>query len=249
MNLIKWIFAALMVAQASAIANADMPATHGMVIFGKNAGYVSHLPMYHAPHNYQLIMKIKPQNLENSAALAGYEKWTALGEKLFTIAPQTMDLAKVIDGKISEFQAILYKGHFEKDGEPLGKILVKVEKILLANSLVPNTPVSDAYILFGGDGEYFGAYKIGGKPSYDTIVKVNQPQKSVADPLKGFCKRRVCPDIPELTWALVLDAELPQTVVVPVSQKPHENAFLGSLSGVHTQVLDVLYFDDIDLAH
>jgi hypothetical protein len=56
---------------AAASARADAPAVHGMVLFGgKQAAYVSHLPMFHAPHDRQLILKVALADLPRSQTLA-----------------------------------------------------------------------------------------------------------------------------------------------------------------------------------
>ena len=44
--------------QHSIPASEDKPATHGMLIFGTNKIYASHLPMFHSPHNYQVILEL-----------------------------------------------------------------------------------------------------------------------------------------------------------------------------------------------
>lgn len=37
----------------------DKASTHGMLIFGKNKIYAYHLPMFHSPHNYQIILELE----------------------------------------------------------------------------------------------------------------------------------------------------------------------------------------------
>ncbi len=33
-------------------------ATHGMLVFGEQPIYVSHLPMFHPPHNFQVLAEV-----------------------------------------------------------------------------------------------------------------------------------------------------------------------------------------------
>jgi len=40
----------------------DRPAVHGMLLVGTNALYVSHLPMFHAPHDYQALAEVALQD-------------------------------------------------------------------------------------------------------------------------------------------------------------------------------------------
>jgi hypothetical protein len=41
--------------------HADTPATHGMLLFGTKDIWLSHLPMFHKPHDYQVIMSVTLQ--------------------------------------------------------------------------------------------------------------------------------------------------------------------------------------------
>ena len=51
----------------------DRPAVHGMLVIGEQTVYVSHLPMFMSPHDYQVILEV---NLSNggSAVHAAYVK-------------------------------------------------------------------------------------------------------------------------------------------------------------------------------
>ena len=91
-----------------------MPSTHGMLLFGNKVTYASHLPMFHKPHNYQLIMKLSLSEAEGGSALTAYQQEKDSGETFFTIMPEAMDLTKVIDKSKTSFQALLFKGHFER---------------------------------------------------------------------------------------------------------------------------------------
>ena len=84
----------LFLSLASSVAAADEPATHGMLLFGQNQTYASHLPMFHTPHDYQLIMKIKLSTnpRASSMPLIEYKKAKQNGEKLFTLVFSTLDL-------------------------------------------------------------------------------------------------------------------------------------------------------------
>ncbi len=38
--------------------NMGEAANHGMLLFGEQAAYLSHLPMFGSPHNYQAIFEV-----------------------------------------------------------------------------------------------------------------------------------------------------------------------------------------------
>src|SRR5258708_2218861 len=83
---------------AGTLAQSDPPATHGMLLFGNQVTYASHLPMFHAPHDYQVIMKLSLESLPHSQTLVSYEKLKANGVTFFTLEPQKVDLTQVING-------------------------------------------------------------------------------------------------------------------------------------------------------
>ena len=50
---------------SGSMANADVPTTHGMLLFGNETVYASHLPMFHSPHDYQLILELDLEGVAN----------------------------------------------------------------------------------------------------------------------------------------------------------------------------------------
>ena len=54
--------------QGHHISATDKTSVHGMLIFGKEKIYASHLPLFHPPHDYQIILE-----LELNSYLDGYD--------------------------------------------------------------------------------------------------------------------------------------------------------------------------------
>jgi hypothetical protein len=44
---------------ASVHSGHEHPAVHGMLVVGEGQLFLSHLPMFHAPHDYQIIMEVR----------------------------------------------------------------------------------------------------------------------------------------------------------------------------------------------
>src|SRR4051812_34539811 len=104
MKFLMSLFVSLLLAQNPA--RADAPAVHGMLVFGGQAGtYASHLPMFHPPHDRQLVLKISLEEVPGSNTLKAYELARSQGKTLFTIEPQTMDLEAIATGSKAEFLA------------------------------------------------------------------------------------------------------------------------------------------------
>ena len=84
----------ILVLLSGAAARADIQAVHGMLLFsGEKTTYASHLPMFHSPHERQLILKISLGGVPGSSALKAFEAAQKAGKKFFTIEPEVMDLS------------------------------------------------------------------------------------------------------------------------------------------------------------
>ena len=57
-----WKLFAVFLVFFSSHARASEPAFHGMVLFGNKTHYISHLPMYHSPHDYQVVAQVSLSN-------------------------------------------------------------------------------------------------------------------------------------------------------------------------------------------
>jgi hypothetical protein len=154
-------------------AQADPPSVHGMLILGENKIYLSHLPMFHPPHDYQAIFEAA----FTSAALATYlkAKHAAPKDTIFTLVPEPFRLDQMIQNP-KPFRAVIYRGHFERGGVPITEaVQVDITKVVFSKHLDPDEPrpKSIEYLLFGSPGEYFLAHLITGKPNFDQILVTN----------------------------------------------------------------------------
>jgi hypothetical protein len=226
-------------------ARADHPAVHGMLLFGDNADYASHLPMFHSPHDYQLLLKLNLEDQAGEKTLVSYQAAKKNTTEYFTLVPETMDLTKVINGTKTTFTAKIYQGHFERGGKELGVVKVGVEKIIFSAKLNGQaSPSQTKYLVFGESGEYFAAHLIQGKPSFDAILNVDQPY--VLN--QNSCRRRLCPDGEMVP---VLDSSLPISLNVTQLQKdiPSAGEYLGHLGGTQARIQKLLYLEEEELAH
>jgi hypothetical protein len=179
---------------------ADQPGVHGMLLFGNQSTYVSHLPMFHSPHDYQLLFKVSLRDYPGSKTVEVYKKSKKNTSEYFTLVPEIMDLSEIISGAKTIFSAEIYKGHFERGGQSLGLVQVHVEKLVFSKKLkAQDAEIKNSYIVFGEAGEYFAAHIIQGQPSYDAILSVNQPFKLSKFP----CRLRYCPETRMIPGVLV----------------------------------------------
>jgi hypothetical protein len=171
--LFTFIFLALMAFESKA----DIPSTHGMVLFGDHQLYASHLPMFHAPHDYQLVTKISIIPWQTRVdVFKQYQQHKAEGETLFTLVPEKMDLTLVINGQKNQFVATVFAGHFEQGGTPIGTVKVTVTQVIFTKKLNPKeAQTKPEYFKFGNKDETYAVHIIKGKPSFDEILKLKEP--------------------------------------------------------------------------
>ena len=148
--------------------------THGMALFGGQEGlYASHLPMFHAPRDYQVILQVHIADPATDAALrkrldGNDALWTIDPEKfeLSTLAPDTRTPRK-------EFKADLVQGHFERGGSTQYKTAtVVIDKVLVFRQLddKPRNAGMSRYMQIGGGAQRFLVKEIDSRPDFDHIV-------------------------------------------------------------------------------
>ena len=231
----------------SSEARADQPGVHGMLLFGDQVTYASHLPMFHPPHDYQVLLKLVLHNKSGTNTLALYEQAKKDTSTYLTLVPEVMDLTQVISGAKTSFAAAVYKGHFERGGQNLGQVRVEVSQVLYSAKIAAQqVPSSDQYLAFGSNGEYYAMHLIVGRPSFDAIVGIGQPYKVQTT----FCRTRACAE-PGVN--LIEDSKLPIVLddsgIGNVQKKiPAVDDSLGSLSGALSTIQKVIYVEEGDLS-
>lgn len=155
---------------------ADRPNTHGMLVVGTDVVYLSHLPMFHRPHDYQLIF-------EGGLPEAALQRYRADADshpgEYYTLAPsEPWVLPETIrpDGR---FKADLHRGHFERGGTRiLAGIEVEVGRIVHFRRFEPGRkPEPRQWIAFGRGRERFLAHRIEGAPDMDQVVQAATPHR------------------------------------------------------------------------
>jgi len=152
---------------------------HGMAVFGGREGlYASHLPMFHAPHDSQIVLRF---HLADVAAERRLREELAARPRLWTLDPETFDLLRLGPGHaqpLREFKARFFEGHFERGGRPQpGEQRVVVDEVLLFRRLSPaaREAATGRYRLIGRGSEWFAFKLIDRRPDFDHIVKLEAP--------------------------------------------------------------------------
>ncbi len=152
--------------------------SHGMAVFGGRDGlYASHLPMFHAPHDTQVLLRF---HLADRRVDASLRARLALRPQLWTLDPEHFDLHRLQPGHaqpLKQFTARFVQGHFERGGvQRFAQQTVVVDEVLFFKPLVykPSTdgvvaPSAGRYLLLGSGREFFAVKEIDRRPDFDTI--------------------------------------------------------------------------------
>jgi hypothetical protein len=165
---------------------------HGMAVFGGREGlYASHLPMFHAPHDSQIVLRF---HLADAAADRTLREALAARPRLWTFDPETFDLLR-LDPRhaqpLREFSARFFEGHFERGGTPQAATQrVIVDEVLLFRRLgtAAREAAAGRYRLIGQGSEWFAFKTIDRRPDFDHIVRLEAPalRGEVEVPLQGL---------------------------------------------------------------
>ena len=146
---------------------------HGMVLFAADDILLaSHLPLYQAPHNYQLIYQITLPPTEHKAVLATLQK-----RQQMTLLPQRFDLRQLIAGQNINIKAAVYHGHFERGGSVwFDQVPVNFARQLYIRPIVqPGSATEARYDVLKINQSYFLIHQIAANPSYDQILRTERP--------------------------------------------------------------------------
>ena len=151
----------------------DRPSTHGMLVFGNTTLYASHLPLFHTPHNYQVILELKCSKKNLKKFQSDQRHHPACNT--YTIEPETFILPDML-AQPRSFKVKLYRGHFERGGVLIASdITVEIKQIIYYKKLEPSTPKlpEASYIIFGNDKEQYAVHTLSNKPDFEQIIEVN----------------------------------------------------------------------------
>jgi hypothetical protein len=160
-------------ASALAAGHHDHPSIHGMAVVGEETIYLSHLPMFHSPHDYQVIFEV---NLNEKAKATYLASKRTFAETVYTIAPESFVLPEMVENP-KPFHAALYRGHFERGGEAITDVIITITRVVHFKKFDPHQPKlgSARFFLFGKGKEKFLAHEISAKPDFDQILAVEAP--------------------------------------------------------------------------
>ena len=179
--------AARAAAPLPAPAQAPAPAAyglHGMLLFGGREGlFASHLPMFHAPHDRQVVLRIR---LEDAALQRRLGERLAREPGLWTLVPERFDLHRLApgaDAPLRGFRADIVEGHFERGGRTVHRdVAVRVVAVPVYRALDPAARRAPtlAYLRIGAGPrarEQFLVLRIDARPGADHVLALRRGRR------------------------------------------------------------------------
>lgn len=151
----------------------EKPSVHGMLVFGNYKIYASHLPLFHPPHNYQIIIELEFDKAARQKFIRDQQLHPE--HTTYTIEPERFVLTEMINAPKS-FKAALYRGHFERGGTKIvANLTVHIVQVILFKKLPAEEtkPTATDFILFGNSKEQFIVHAIINKPDFEQIIQVH----------------------------------------------------------------------------
>ena len=179
---------------------------HGMALFGGKGGlYASHLPMFHAPHDYQVVQQV---HLADPRLDATLKKRLDGKTALWTVAPEKFELDRLGPGAaepLRQFKADLVLGHFEQGGKTqYGGATLVVDKVLLFRRLSSTQKISGTatYVQIGNGEQRFLIKEIDSRPDFDHILSYRAASHAPYGPVTIAKNGMTQPDAKALAAAL-----------------------------------------------
>lgn len=171
-----------------AMSRQDKPSVHGMLLVGQETAFLSHLPIFGSPHDYQVLLEVTFAKPGSDPQADYFNDRKRTGSKVYTIEPERFVLPELAAATPRRsFTADIYRGHFErfptaraKEGALVGEgVTVTVTRVIHFRKFAPAAvkPSRLEYLLFGKGSEAFVAHVITGPPDFDQVVGVTAPGK------------------------------------------------------------------------
>jgi hypothetical protein len=136
---------------------------HGMIVVGGARLFFSHIPMFSAPHDAQVLLEGEMSDIPDRPATFAAE--------LFTFEPRPFSLDALIDGELRAFEGDLYRGSFENGGTKVATdVQVRVKKLLVARILGAGSAAHD--VLFGTPDLPFALHAIDTPADVDEVARL-----------------------------------------------------------------------------
>jgi hypothetical protein len=155
---------------------------HNMMLIGRDAPFISHLPMFGNEHRFQVIARTHfTGGGEDLDPLYAVDREENLEVRMYTVRPDEQFVLSSLFSPVTEparnsFDGTVFRGHLERGGreiDGLRTISVEIEEVVYARELQEVRPQSNLqYVLFGSQGDLYVAHLISGTPDFDQVIPI-----------------------------------------------------------------------------
>ncbi|KQV11988.1 hypothetical protein ASE03_28640 [Kitasatospora sp. Root187] len=168
--------------------------SHGMLVVGGDVLYLSHLPMFMAPHNFQVILEVGVDDAVGSVLRS--HQHVVPGEPYDTFIPEDFPMSELdphgSGPRRTSMTGRFFCGHFERKGgkhPPLAeRAVVTVQSVVHFHELDVQAQHADdnqlSYLCFGRGGQLHLAHHITAAPDFDQVLTVRAVPGTATD-LRG----------------------------------------------------------------
>lgn len=155
----------------------DTTGRHGMLLFGEDPVFLSHLPMYARPHNVQVLLEVGLDDATRDTLRADRARH---GDGMYTFdpVPFPIDELEPHDGVPARtvLDGTLVRGHFERGGVSIATGRVGIRRVVSFSRLdieaepEPGRPLG--YLAFGRGGRMYLVHQLRTRPNFDQVLTV-----------------------------------------------------------------------------
>ncbi|MDQ2042715.1 hypothetical protein NRL14_03085 [Pseudoalteromonas sp. 20-92] len=146
---------------------------HGMaLILADDKVLASHMPLYAAPHDYQIVYEVTTSNTHLKTIKRVLKK-AANEQRQITILPTKFDLNLLINKQTPTLNVTVFNGHFERGGKALFTTKLTFKNPLYVEKITTNKAHENTFELIKLTAQQgLIIHKIQSKPSYDSLSLV-----------------------------------------------------------------------------
>jgi hypothetical protein len=161
----------------------DTTGVHGMLLFGEEELYLSHLPMFASPHNFQVLLEVTFDAGVRDALASDRES-------VHTFAPEPFPIVELEPGgetpARTSIEGTIFRGHFERGGDPIAEgVTAQVQDVVTFRELdVDEKHAADrklSYLCVGRGEQLHLVHEVTARPDFDHVLTARLVPGTVTD--------------------------------------------------------------------
>lgn len=153
--------------------------THGFLVVGQATLFLSHLPMFMAPHDYQVVLQVSMRSADFDPREKYLADQAASKSTVYTFKPEELSLIEFVSADADRLPRVtmngsLFRGNFfVKEGPEFAKnVTAMVDRIIhfrqYTPTVMPEGPLE--YLYFGRGTDTFLARYVTRPPDFDQML-------------------------------------------------------------------------------